>query len=84
MKDLKQKVCNYLSDDSAISMSVETIIGVVAAIVIGGGVVYYVYHLVSKQAKHSSDLLNQGDPGEGKEFDNSNIFGGGSGAGGGD
>lgn len=84
MKDLKQKVCNYLSDDSAISMSVETIIGVVAAIVIAGGVVYYVLHLVSKQAKHGTDLLNQGDPGDGKEFDNSNIFGGSSGAGGGD
>lgn len=83
MKDLKQKVCNYLSDDSAISMSVETIIGVVAAIAIGGAVVYYVYHLVSKQADRSTDLLNQGDPGEGKEFSNSNIFGGGSGAGGG-
>lgn len=76
MRKLTTKVKNYLSDDTALSQEVSTIIGVVAVIIIAGMIVAFVYNTVKKQANNADSMLSQDMPESGHEFDNNNFFGG--------
>lgn len=50
---MKNKIIQYLSDDSAVSGSVEQIIFITGGIVIGGAVVWYIYHQIKNQTEKS-------------------------------
>ena len=51
---MKNKIIQYLSDDSAVSGSVEQIILITGGVVIGGAVVWYIYHQIKNQTEKSS------------------------------
>lgn len=51
---MKNKIIQYLSDDSAVSGSVEQIIFITGGIAIGGAVVWYIYHQIKSQTEKSS------------------------------
>ena len=51
---MKNKIIQYLSDDSAVSGSVEQIILITGGVVIGGAVVWYIYHQIKSQTEESS------------------------------
>lgn len=51
---MKNKIIQYLSDDSAVSGSVEQIIFITGGIAIGGAVVWYIYHKIKNQTEKSS------------------------------
>lgn len=50
----KEKIKNYLSDDSAIDGSVEKMIGIVFSIACAMGVGYYVWNKLKNQTSTSS------------------------------
>lgn len=78
MNKIKSKVKNYLSDDSAVDREISMIIGIAIAVAAAFALGYFAWNFIKGKSDDIKDISSQGNPGEGKEFDGDNPFGGGN------